>query len=110
VGRPFDRWAELENTYHFVATCKPELFAASYGEAKTAAQEAAASEDVKPLAANGAIGNGRRSDVITPTRSRGSTGVEYLVRRLKRDAPEMRALKRLGGILWWLDPRAASAE
>jgi hypothetical protein len=50
------------------------------------AQQMAGDAEVKPLAAHGAIGNGRRGSDRTSTR--GETA-EYLVRRLKRDAPEI---------------------
>jgi hypothetical protein len=54
-------------------------------EAKPLAQELAADPEVKPYAAHGEVGNGRRGDISTSTR--GSNKAEYLVRRLKRDAP-----------------------
>lgn len=45
-------------------------------------------EEAAPLAKPGEIGNGRsRSDNITPTQR--GTGAEYLLRRLKRDRPDL---------------------
>jgi hypothetical protein len=33
AGRPFDKWGEMEETYHFVQEFKPELFGAKLEEA-----------------------------------------------------------------------------
>jgi hypothetical protein len=55
-----------------------------------------AADQVKPIAANGKIGNGRKSscDNITPT-ERG-TSAAYLLGRLKRDHPEVLARLQSG--------------
>jgi hypothetical protein len=52
-------------------------------------QALAADPEVKPIAENGQVGRGRnRCDNVTPTADRGNR-TDYLVRRLKRDAPEV---------------------
>jgi hypothetical protein len=33
AARPFDKWGEMEDTYHFVQEFKPELFGAKLKEA-----------------------------------------------------------------------------
>jgi hypothetical protein len=55
---------------------------------KPKAQRLAADPSVTPSPANGEIGRGRNScDYVTPKEKHGSNGAEYLIRRLKRDAP-----------------------
>jgi hypothetical protein len=57
-------------------------------ERRLTAQEIAADLDVTPLAKHGEIGMGRnRGDNITSSVERGASAA-YLVRKLKRDAPE----------------------
>lgn len=55
------------------------------------AQEMAADAAVTPLTAHGAIGRGRDRDDNIISKSGQGTSAEYLVRRLKRDAPEIAA-------------------
>lgn len=55
--------------------------------AKPLAQELAADPAVKPAPAHGEVGNGRRGDNVTSTQKGNSAS--YLVRRLKRDAPDV---------------------
>src|SRR4051794_18050130 len=58
-------------------------------ESKPLAQQLAADPDVRRGPENGEIGRGRNStDNIRPNSAHG-TSAEYLVRRLKRDAPEV---------------------
>jgi hypothetical protein len=58
-------------------------------EAQPLAQQLAADPGVKPAPESGEIGRGRnRCNKVTPNEDRGNTAA-YLVRRLKRDAPEM---------------------
>lgn len=105
MGYPFDRWAEMEQTYHFVATFKPELLLASYDVARRAAQELAADPEVKPQPTlgeamrevsasqprneDGTFGKREEPSGSITTARKQERGAEYLVRRLKRDAPEI---------------------
>lgn len=82
VRQPFERWAELEQTYHYVHEYAPGLFSKSFGKARAVylAELPAAPEHV---------GRGHRTDNI---RTNYGTSETYIVRRLKRDRPDLAAL------------------
>ena len=112
TGQSFRKWAELEETFHFLGALpdadRQRIAALPYPEARKAqalagdpkvekladpharpgnqnarkAQELAADPKVERLGAKNAGDVGTRD-------SRGSNGVSYLVRRLKRDAPSI---------------------
>jgi hypothetical protein len=111
IGKPFSTWAELEETYHFVKDNQPETFehtcrgqsgALPYDAAretvKERAKDLAADPEVKPLAEHGnqeGENNSRNRDANGKSVPTGSNSATYLVRRLKRDAPDVaKALAR----------------
>ena len=75
------RWLEIN--------CPEE--AIGYPDVKNKAQQMAADETVKPLveAVHAGPGRGKTSANSTGLSGRGSTHASYLVRRLKRDAPDI---------------------
>lgn len=96
IGQAFERWLEMEQTYRFCEACKPELFERPYGEAveaKNRAQRLAADPEVKPAVtpseAGAMGGRGKKAPDDNRSFSDGSTSVDRIVRRLKRDAPEI---------------------
>ena len=86
--RPFRTYSEFCQTrYPYGLGMAPEAIDQIIADAKRSAQEIAADPEVKPIPANGEVGKGRSSNDIRPNQH--GTSVDYLVRRLKRDAPEI---------------------
>lgn len=135
MGKPFETWAELESVHHFAESAAPDLFKRSLVEARTAHQAAIAVRaqelaEKEPVAAkiggkrdgagrpkNGAV-NDEKIQVSNEHLNAKLPGhsSERLVRRMKRDAPEIandlaagkypsvRAAARAAGIVKAVDP------
>lgn len=107
VKEPFEQWAELEQTYHFVTTYAPHLFDRQYSEARTAKVAALAMVPM-PLAASRrptkeeAANKGTNSTL----KIRGTTK-EYLTARIARDHPQILAQMQAGK---YPSVRAAAVE
>jgi hypothetical protein len=68
---PWDRWMELEQTYHYVARCRPDLFKGTYSEAKqemTATQQRQTDAAEKTTGAVLPRGGDQRSEESEPRR------------------------------------------
>lgn len=104
AGRSAERWQrivdEMETGRAWVALGYPSLDALLVAEIGVTTQQSievvtAAARQQGPLAANGAIGNGRSSlDIVKPTQ--GGNDSTYLARRLLRDAPDIFAALERG--------------
>jgi hypothetical protein len=85
VRQPFDRWAELEQTYRYAQTYAPEIFKVAFPEA------------VKLGAAHHAgPGRGKKTSVNNTGFPRGATRAAYIRARLERDGhtEELAAIER----------------
>jgi hypothetical protein len=103
VGRPFETWAQLEGTYRFVHEYRPELFAGSLAEATRQHRESL--EPAKPHRGSTVT---ERNTRVRDTNSSITKGddADYVVSRLKRDAPALAARVVAGD----LTPNAAARE
>jgi hypothetical protein len=80
VRQPFERWAELEQTYHYVSEYAPDLLKKPFGEALAATNT---NKDKK-------TGRFIPADNVRPAGTTGYGNSEtYIVRRLKRDRPDL---------------------
>lgn len=101
AGRPFETWAELESTYQYVTTCKPELLSGKFGAARSAAV-AARAEGVAGKTINSGAGpipkgdNGNPNNIRVTEDGIYGTNVDYLTRRIVRDHPEIAEKMRNG--------------
>jgi hypothetical protein len=87
-GRPFLSYTDFCTTPKpFGLGRSPDEIKQIIADCKKASQQMAADENMQPGPEKGEIGRNRCS-VRTPNKSRGETA-EYIVRRLKRDAPEV---------------------
>jgi hypothetical protein len=84
TGKPFAVWCELEATYTFVASYRPELLTQLYQVAQKAL-----CESTPKVHANG---GDRRSEQFQPDNSQAETygnGSRYRITRLKCDRPDI---------------------
>lgn len=104
MGKPFSTWFALETTYHFATESCPELLKLPFGEAVSKYQEMVENLPPQPTKADAMMGNQNACKVKAVTEnssdnvrtvSEFGNKAEYLIRRLKRDAPEIaKALAR----------------
>lgn len=98
VGRPFETWADLENTYRFVHEFRPDLFGESLKDANQARTEMEVAKALtKDLVARDAVDAAAQRppslhalDNIQGSAPTG-TSTERALRKLRKDAPDLHA-------------------
>ena len=102
VKKPFAIWAELEQTYHFVRDCAPELIEKAWPEARQALAERNREADAKDQANQRPAGRpknvGNENDVTNNFTGRPANTVAYALRRLRKDRPDIHARVLAGEI------------
>jgi hypothetical protein len=111
VGRPFETWAQMENTYHYAQRYAPELLTKSLREATAVAQRAAEMPD-DPEKINAGPGPLTKEEKANPhniriTEAGYGTNADYLTRRIARDHPDILERMKAGE---YRSVRAAALE
>lgn len=106
VRQPFQRWAELEQTYRYVSEYAPDLLRGSFGEARKAVQRRNAADEVNQQ--QRPLGTNQYTEGFDNVQTRPPTGnsVETALRRLRKDRKDLHA-KVLAGEL---TPHGAMVE
>lgn len=93
VGRSFETWAELENTFKYAKTHKPELFAEGFERAQVVAHRAVALEGKTINSGQSPVVTG---DNVTSNETGKGNSAEYLTRRIVRDHPDIAERMKAG--------------
>jgi hypothetical protein len=103
VGKPFETWAELERTYHFIAENAPELLKTTFDQAKQftrgqiAAQQTTREDVPEKQGERTDIGKFPKLSQLKRGEANGITGrTQKKIDRLARDFPEYHAKVRAG--------------
>jgi hypothetical protein len=91
MRRPFTLWIELEQTHRYVTNFAPELIEQTWSEVRSWVQRFAADPATQPLGNVGRPPKTTERKGNDVTISAKGNSAAYLVRRLKRDAPEIAA-------------------